>query len=261
MSSPYGRRGSSKDIAPRGRGSGIYPRGTFGSTRGSGRNAVAVGPEKALFRVHKSFLCNKIPYFEKMFNGGFKEATDGSASFPEDFPEAFDILVEWVYSVNLRWFDIGTATTGASWNFLKFYSLVEKICLTQLADSALDMYRKSCRNKSHVFESLVYVQEVYSFTSSQSGLRRLFIQQRTGAEIVDLYVGEEKEHFRVHKTMLCTKIPYFEKMFKSGEFVGSSTSTAFFPEDHAATFDILIEWVYTGTFPPIFSTPGKKIIR
>ncbi|CCD46189.1 hypothetical protein BofuT4_P117390.1 [Botrytis cinerea T4] len=220
MSSPYGRRGSSKDIAPRGRGSGFHLRGTFGSIRGSGRNAVVgfydaiiqgavatdqengterpvkfnktlaitflnktemvdliVGPEKALFRVHKSFLCSKIPYFEKMFNGGFKEAKDGSASFPEDFPEAFDILIEWVYSGNLRWFDIGTATTGASWNFLKFYSLVEKICLTRLADFALDIYRKSCQKKNHVFESPAYVQEVYSFTSSQSGLRRLFIQQ------------------------------------------------------------------------------------
>ena len=38
-----------------------------------------VGPEKKLFRVHKSFLCNKIPYFDKMFNGGFKEAIESQA--------------------------------------------------------------------------------------------------------------------------------------------------------------------------------------
>jgi len=33
------------------------------------------------------------------------------------------------------------------------------------------------------------------------------------ADMVDLYVGLEKEHFRVHKAALCGKIPYFDKMF------------------------------------------------
>ncbi|TGO48339.1 hypothetical protein BCON_0243g00110 [Botryotinia convoluta] len=111
---------------------------------------LIVGPEKAVFRVNKSLLCNQIPYFDKMFNGGFKEATDGLASFPEDFPEAFDILIQWIYSGRLRWFDIGTAAAGASWDFLKFYCLAEKICLTQLADLALDIYREICRGRDHV---------------------------------------------------------------------------------------------------------------
>jgi len=37
-----------------------------------------------------------------MFNGGFKEATTNSATFPEDSVEAFDILIEWVYSGKVR---------------------------------------------------------------------------------------------------------------------------------------------------------------
>ncbi|TGO22308.1 hypothetical protein BPAE_0173g00080 [Botrytis paeoniae] len=138
---------------------------------------LIVGPEKTVFRVNKSLLCNKIPYFDKMFNGGFKEATDGLASFPEDFPEAFDILIQWIYSGRLQWFDIGTAGTSASWDFLNFYCLVEKICFTQLADFALDTCRKICLGRDHVFESPAYVQEVYNFTSNQSGLRRFFVQQ------------------------------------------------------------------------------------
>ncbi|TGO48341.1 hypothetical protein BCON_0243g00130 [Botryotinia convoluta] len=86
-------------------------------------------------------------------------------------------------------------------------------------------------------------------------------RQRTGVDMVHLYVGEEKEHFRVHKAILCDKIPYFEKIFKDGGFIESLTSTAYFPEDHASTFDILIEWAYTGMLPPICLAPRDKVLR
>lgn len=33
-----------------------------------------------------------------MFNGGFNEAHERSATLPEDTPDAFDILLRWVYT-------------------------------------------------------------------------------------------------------------------------------------------------------------------
>lgn len=58
-------------------------------------------PDPKLYRVHKKLLCETIPYFKNMFKGGFKEATDNKATFPEDSPESFGML-EWVYTGKLR---------------------------------------------------------------------------------------------------------------------------------------------------------------
>ena len=54
------------------------------------------------FRIHQKLLCAKIPYFDKMFKGEWKESKEHRASFPEDQPVSFEIMLEWVYFGNLR---------------------------------------------------------------------------------------------------------------------------------------------------------------
>ena len=39
-----------------------------------------------------------------------------------------------------------------------------------------------------------------------------------GNDMVDIYVGPEKEHFHVQRAAICGKIPYLEKIFKDGGF-------------------------------------------
>ncbi|KAF7900957.1 hypothetical protein EAF00_003178 [Botryotinia globosa] len=136
---------------------------------------LKVGPEEALFRVHKSFLCNKIPYFDRMFNGGFIEAKENSAKFPEDDPQSFDILIEWVYSGYVRSYEVGIYGSPESWDFLRFYALAEKLGLTQLKDRALDLYRQSSvvRNATFVMN---WATEAYGITPPGSALRRYAIQ-------------------------------------------------------------------------------------
>ena len=46
-----------------------------------------------------------------------------------------------------------------------------------------------------------------------------------GTEMVGLYVGPNKEHYHVHKKILCNEIPYFEKMFK-GNFKEATSQSA-----------------------------------
>lgn len=62
---------------------------------------IFVGPEKEHFRVHKNLICSKALYFNKMFNGGFKEDIEQTATLPEDSPRVFTLLVEWIYSGRL----------------------------------------------------------------------------------------------------------------------------------------------------------------
>ena len=106
---------------------------------------IYVGPKSQLFRVHKSFLTSKISFFEKMFSGEFKEAKENKATFPEDDPEAFEILIEWVYTGILRPLDHLTDGMGnkiedkdgffsLTWKFFRTYILANKLCINSLMD-------------------------------------------------------------------------------------------------------------------------------
>ena len=55
---------------------------------------IHVGPQKKLFRIHRGILCDKVPYFQKMFSSGFVEGLEGKAFFPEDDPNTF--ISSWV---------------------------------------------------------------------------------------------------------------------------------------------------------------------
>lgn len=56
---------------------------------------IHVGTDEKLghFKLHRSILCQNVPYFEKMFNGNFLEGATKSAALSEDDPEDFNILV------------------------------------------------------------------------------------------------------------------------------------------------------------------------
>jgi hypothetical protein len=60
---------------------------------------ISVGDSKnpEVFQVHKKFFCGNTPYFDKMFNGNFRECIDQSATFPEDEPRIWKLLIGWLY--------------------------------------------------------------------------------------------------------------------------------------------------------------------
>ncbi|KAF7944820.1 uncharacterized protein EAE97_005453 [Botrytis byssoidea] len=83
--------------------------------------------------------------------------------------------------------------------------------------------------------------EAKSDTKGNPNLRPFF--SNVGIETVDLYNGSSRTHYRVHKNVLCTKIPYSNKMFNGG-FSEASRNSAEFPEDAVGSFDVLLEWTY-----------------
>jgi hypothetical protein len=80
-----------------------------------------------------------------------------------------------------------------------------------------------------------------------------------GVEMVDIYVGPKKEHFRVHKDKLC-KIDYFHKMFDGG-FAEASSNSATFPGDHCEAFDVLLGWAYHGTLRDLATVKVEKFLH
>jgi hypothetical protein len=69
--------------------------------------------------------------------------------------------------------------------------------------------------------------------------------------MVDIFVGPDKQRFHVYKKLLCSRVPYFEKMFQEGGFIESVDDTATLPEDDPATFSLFLEWLYTARLAPL----------
>ncbi len=150
------------------------------------------GVEKTHFRIHKNVLCNKVPFFDKMFNSGFKESTDSMATLPEDDPKAFDVLLEWVYAGALRsiitWNDKeDEAPLHSNYNPSEVYFLAEKLLLPALQDLVIDTTRRESL-KQRLLPFLPKLKEQYGRTMKGSGLQRFYAQL-----VAYLIVSEAKE--------------------------------------------------------------------
>ncbi|THV46335.1 hypothetical protein BGAL_0394g00020 [Botrytis galanthina] len=108
---------------------------TFLEKHGTQTVDIYVGKENILFRVYKDILCNKIEFFDKMFNGKFKEANENAAILPEDDPEAFDILMCWVAQ------DTVSVKVQDFREKLHLWVLVDKLCLGNLQKSIMNIWR------------------------------------------------------------------------------------------------------------------------
>jgi hypothetical protein len=139
-----------------------------------------VGPTKKLFRVHKTLLCKKIPYFKKMFNGGFKESSEGVGSFPEDTEESFDILIKCVYLGTLRSLTF-SKNSRRNWmenpNLLSIYTLADKLCLPELMDNLTNSYIEGSI-KHNFFPNCSYIDIIWAKTRDGVSLRKYVVHAR-----------------------------------------------------------------------------------
>jgi BTB/POZ domain len=133
-----------------------------------------VGSQKKHFRVHKSLLCKKIRYFEKMFTGGLKECSEEIGTFPKDNPWSFDILIQWVYSESLPALTFAPNSDGdwmESFNVTDLYVLLDKICLPKLMDKLLDAaIENAAKHKFLLY--LPFMDSTYAKTREGTSLRR-----------------------------------------------------------------------------------------
>ncbi|KAE8452599.1 hypothetical protein EG329_013858 [Mollisiaceae sp. DMI_Dod_QoI] len=76
--------------------------------------------------------------------------------------------------------------------------------------------------------------------------KKPYLVDELGSEIVLLRIGsgENAQSLPVHKKILCTRAPFFEKMF-NGPFAEGVSQSAEFPEDNPTAFKLLIGWIYT----------------
>ncbi|KAN0122059.1 hypothetical protein V8E51_000385 [Hyaloscypha variabilis] len=78
---------------------------------------------------------------------------------------------------------------------------------------------------------------------SGSGLAMSFCQDTLGSEVVQIFVGPEKQLFQVHKTLLCSASEFFKKAF-NGDFVEAFINQMDLPEDKPEIFAMFVAWLY-----------------
>jgi hypothetical protein len=126
--------------------------------------------------VHKKLLCSTAEFFDKMFTGGFKEASDNIAHFPEDDIDAWELLVQWLYQGRLTPLILSPnrdkSEIAALEKRVKLYCLAETYGITLLMDSTIDtlaqIYKVGTRTPD-----LSTFRYAYAHTLEQSPLRAL----------------------------------------------------------------------------------------
>jgi hypothetical protein len=104
---------------------------------------VGEGEDAKSFVIHKDLLMDKVSFFEKMFNSQFLESSTGSATLPEDSPEAFEVLVEWVYCSTLKSLrKVGCPIMSRADLAISTIGLAEKYMLPELGDRAMSFLVK-----------------------------------------------------------------------------------------------------------------------
>lgn len=136
------------------------------------RLEVGMGREAVVFNLHKRLLCDKIPVFDKMFNGHFEESTTQTAKMPEDNVEAFKIMIGWVYNGVIEP-DIGLefkTPNSSKTPLIELLILAEKYDVTALVDATMDYLMNFLREKRLIIGQSLWPY-VYKHTRRTSRLR------------------------------------------------------------------------------------------
>lgn len=99
---------------------------------------VYVSPEKYPFYLHKGRLCQQSSYFEKAFQGPFKEAESGSVWLEEDGVDEFKLFEQWLYSGR---FSYSKTSDDPSLLLVKVFCFAEKRGIPTLQNATLDAIR------------------------------------------------------------------------------------------------------------------------
>lgn len=124
--------------------------------------------EKIIF--HKQILCQKVEFFNKMFNSDFAEGNSQTTDLPEDEPLPFKLLAGWVYTDKLEVPLVQGKTSLVE--VVKVFGLAEKYDITALADQTMDVLTKTWKVQG-MLPSASTISLAYEITHSRSKLRLL----------------------------------------------------------------------------------------
>lgn len=120
-----------------------------------------------------------------MVNGDRKRIRDGKLLLPDEDAEAFELLVKWLYQGRIE--DVSKIPKDGRWDYAftcqKLYLLSTTIGLFDLANLAIDQFRKGCHD-TNLVPGAEEMRPIYQKTSAGSPFRKL-VSKIAARQIMD----------------------------------------------------------------------------
>ncbi len=162
---------------------------------------VFVGPDKVKFTLPKSLACYHSPVLKRTFEGYFKEAHEARLELPEDDPDTFAMLAQWIYQERLTSIE-NLSSEQAEKSFqdrLTLYYLAARYCMAKLQNDIIrqlaSLYVVISKNKPISAETII---DVYKATDDGSPLRLLV------CDAAATYFSKSEYGLNVYKEALST---------------------------------------------------------
>jgi hypothetical protein len=126
---------------------------------------ITVGPEddsSRTFSVHKNLICKHSSFFRKAFTNSCKEGNDGHINLPDDCPESFELLYEWLYSRQVKAADFYTngLTSPAPSGCLSTSRQI--VCSSKQSNpSPLVVLERSSNDKIQVIPNARFIEDLF----------------------------------------------------------------------------------------------------
>ncbi len=162
---------------------------------------VVVGEPKVTHLVHESVL-SRCSFFEKCLTSGMREQEEKVVNLPEDDPNGFAVIVEWLYAGTI-------AKDLDNWTLAYAYIAADKYAMPKLQNTIMDFIRQ--RRKRNLRINPLWVLKIWKQTIAHSPLRDLaFDQLRWDVSRYRDYYIENSDKDRYSKEM--------QKLMKNADF-------------------------------------------
>lgn len=138
---------------------------------------IYVGQDKKHYPLPKLLLCYYSPYFDRCFNGNFKEGESQKLELPEDEVADFELLIEHLLTGSISMETIKATTK--SWNLercIGFLSYTDKYLLGEVASNVImDSTKSFLANRSQALKSS-QIEVVFRALPAQHPLRVMMVR-------------------------------------------------------------------------------------
>jgi BTB/POZ domain len=146
--------------------------------------------------LNEELLCDRIPFFKGAFKSGWKEGKSKVMELPDDDPEAFGLLVNWIYTERVdcklcdiagnKGYDQYSPVHDLQW--LKLWVLADKLNLTDVAEKTLGTHSR-CLDQCRKEVSAEAVTYLCDHAGEESLLRKYMVQR----VLKPLFLWEDRE--------------------------------------------------------------------
>ncbi|PQE06578.1 BTB POZ-like protein [Rutstroemia sp. NJR-2017a BVV2] len=138
---------------------------------------ILVGAEKKKFTLAKALLCHRSAYFERAFNGPFKEGIEQVLELPETSVDTFQLIVQFLYTGRfvLPGRNAPRPTHAHSNAYLRFFKACDQFDL-HCSKEIMDAFRHEIRENSdkRFWPSYANLQIAMEFPSNHTA-RKLMV--------------------------------------------------------------------------------------